>query len=195
MNSRIHALSPYINKSIATTMNQPIHDDEFNRILLKPRFRLKFKESEQEILEQFSRELAKDSCIYSGKVVDHHVVIDVPQEDEHFWSPQLHVEVEKEEGFTIVKGILGPKPKIWTFFMFLHFLVAIAFFVFFVIAYSRWSLDQENTFSMIMCLLMPVIWVVLYFFGQLGKKFGYDQMVGLHNLLINTLRKYKTSQD
>ena len=42
----------------------------------------------------------------------------------------LHVEIEKEDGTTVVKRILGPRPKIWTFFMFLHFIVAIAFFVF-----------------------------------------------------------------
>lgn len=172
-------------------MNQPIHDNELNRILLKPRFRLRYKESQQDILQQFREELAKEDCVYTSKIVDHHVVIDVPKEEEHFWSPQLHIEVEKEGDLTVVKGILGPKPKIWTFFMFLHFIVAIAFFVFFVIAYSRWSLDQEHTFSMVMCLLMPVIWVALYFFGQLGKKFGYKQMVGLHNLLLNALTNFK----
>ncbi len=176
-------------------MNQPIHEDELNRILLKPRFKLKYKASEQDIIKKFREELAKDDCIYISQIVDHHVVIDVPQKDEHFWSPQLHVEIEKEDDVTVVKGILGPKPKIWTFFMFLHFAVAVAFFVFFVIAYSRWSLDQENTFSMVMCLLMPVIWVALYFFGQLGKKFGYAQMVGLHNLLQEALRNFKTQSD
>jgi hypothetical protein len=78
--------------------------------------------------------------------------------------------------------------------MFLHFIVAIAFFVFFVIFYSNWSLDQEYTFSMMMCLLMPVVWVALYFFGQLGKKFGYNQMVGLHELLLKALRSLKLSR-
>lgn len=176
-------------------MNQPIHEDELNRILLKPRFKLKFKESDEEIIQKFKEELSKDDCIYSSKIVSHHVVIDVPQQDEHFWSPQLHVEIEKEGDLTVVKGILGPKPKIWTFFMFLHFAVAIAFFVFFVIFYSRWSLDQDYTFSMMMCLSMPVVWVALYFFGQLGKKFGYKQMVGLHNLLLEALRHFKTVKD
>jgi hypothetical protein len=93
-------------------MNQPIHDDELNRILLKPRFKLKFKESEQEILQQFKEELAKEDCIYTSNIVDHHIIIDVPEKDEHFWSPQLHVEIEKEGDLTLVKGILGPKPKI-----------------------------------------------------------------------------------
>jgi len=176
-------------------MNQPIHDDELNRILLKPRFKLKFKESEQDILRRFREKLGQDECVYPNKIVDHHIVIDVPQNEEHFWSPQLHVILEKESDYTIVKGVLGPKPKVWTFFIFLHFIVALAFFVFFVISYSRWSLDQDYTFWMMMCLLMPVVWVALYFFGQLGKKFGYDQMVGLHDVLLEALKNLKTIND
>jgi len=176
-------------------MNEPIHNDEFNRILLKPRFKIKFEASKEEILQQFKVSLGAEECRHKSQMVDHHIVIDVPEEEEHFWSPQLHVEIEEEGDETIVKGILGPRPKIWTFFMFLHFIVAVTFFVFFVIFYSRWSLDQEFTFSMIMCLVMPVIWVILYFVGQLGKKFGYEQMVGLHNLLINALKNFKTVAD
>jgi len=176
-------------------MNDPIHDDELNRILLKPRFKLMFDASKEDIITQFRDSLDKDDCVYSSQIVGHHIVIDVPASEEHFWSPQLHVEIEEENDKTVVKGILGPKPKIWTFFMFLHFIVAIAFFVFFVIFYSRWSLDQEYMFYMVMCLLMPIVWVVLYFIGQLGKKFGYDQMSGLHNLLVNALRNFKTITD
>jgi Na+/melibiose symporter-like transporter len=168
-------------------MNQPIHDDKLNRILLKPRFKLRYKESKDEIMSKFKRRLKDPDCNYLSKVIDHHVVIDVREEEEHFWSPQLHVEIEEEDGLTVVKGILGPKPKIWTFFMFLHFVVAVSFFVFFVIFYSNWSLDQDYGFAMTMCLLMPVLWIALYFAGQLGKKFGYEQMKGLHGFLLSVL--------
>ena len=176
-------------------MNQPIHDDELNRVLLKPRFKMKFNESKEDILEHFRLHIEKDQGDYISKIVDHHIVFDVAKEKEHFWSPQLHVELETEEGFTIVKGILGPKPKIWTFFMFLHFAVAIAFFVFFVVFYSRWSLKQDYFIPMIMCFLMPVVWVILYFVGQLGKKFGYDQMVELHAVLAEALKNFKPLAD
>ena len=169
-------------------MKEPIHQDELNRILLKPRFKLRYSDPKQEIIEQFRVKLARETCPFPSKIVDHHIVIDVPEGTEHFWSPQLHVEVEEEEGATVVKGILGPKPKIWTLFIFFHFAVAVTFFVFFVIFYSRWSLGHDYTLSMTMCILMPVLWVALYFAGQLGKKFGYDQMQDLHSFLTDTLK-------
>ncbi len=170
-------------------MKEPIHQDELNRILLKPRFKLRYSESKEEIIEQFRTNLSDDKCRFPSKIVDHHIVIDVPKGEEHFWSPQLHVEVETEGEATIVKGILGPKPKIWTMFIFFHFAVALTFFVFFVIFYSNWSLGQDYTLSMVMCILMPVLWVALYFGGQLGKKFGYEQMQELHSVLIEALKE------
>lgn len=169
-------------------MNQPIHYDQINKVLLQPRFKIEAAENVEEVLDKLKNRLEIESCKYRSKIITHHVVIDVPIEKEHYWSPQLHIEVEKnEKNNTIVKGILGPKPKVWTFFMFLHFIVAIAFFVFFVMFYTKWSLKQDYTFAMIMCIAMPIIWIVLYFVGQFGKKLGYDQMVELHDFLTEIL--------
>ncbi|MCD6543705.1 MAG: ABC transporter ATP-binding protein [Flavobacteriaceae bacterium] len=176
-------------------MNKPIHDRKVNRIILKPRFKIKVDEDKEIVMDRFRDNLKDINCKYCSKIVDNHIVIDVPKEEEHFWSPQLHVEVENEKEQTIVKGVLGPQPKIWTFFMFLHFAVAIAFFVFFVMFYTKWSLKQDYIFSMIMFIAMPVIWLLLYFVGQLGKKFGYDQMVELHDFLMKTINKDHLKSD
>ena len=151
-------------------MNQPIHNDELNRVFLKPRFKLKFNESKETILGQFKRSLAQDKGDFVSKIIDHHIVIDVPPEKEHFWSPQLHVEVENEADFTIVKGVMGPKPKIWTFFIFLHFAVAVAFFVFFVIFLQQMEPESglyafdDHVFGDAGSMGSPI------FYGSAGKK-------------------------
>ena len=98
-------------------MNTPINQDEFNRILLKPRFKFKYSDSKKALIDCFEKKLKSDDCDFPSKIVGHHIVIDVPEEEDHFWSPQLHVEVEDEDDHTVVKGILGPKPRIWTFFI------------------------------------------------------------------------------
>ncbi len=176
-------------------MNKPIHDNKANRVLLKPRFRIELHEDKEGVMNKFRDNLEDRNCKYCSKIVDNHIIIDIPKEEEHFWSPQLHVEVEKEEENTIVKGVLGPQPKVWTFFMFLHFAVAIAFFVFFVMFYTKYRLKQDYIFSMIMCIAMPVIWITLYIAGQLGKKFGYKQMQELHNFLMKTIDKDDLKSD
>jgi len=171
-------------------MNKPIHGEEINKILLKPRFKMEFDESQEEILEKFKANLKDEDCEYCSKISGNHIFLDVPKVDEHFWSPQLQVEVVKgEEGKTIVKGILGPKPKVWTFFMFIHFVVALAFIVFFVMFYVKWSLGKDYQLYKYMLIGLPILWVLLYFFGQSGKKLGYKQMVELDNFLMKTLQR------
>jgi ABC-type multidrug transport system fused ATPase/permease subunit len=171
-------------------MNQPIHGNKINKVLLKPRFQMELDESQEAILNKFKANLADVDCKYCSKISGNHVFLDVPKVDEHFWSPQLQVEVTKDDNDkTIVKGILGPKPQVWTFFMFLHFVVATAFIIFFVWFYVNWSLNKGYQIQKYILMALPIIWVVLYFFGQSGKKLGYKQMVELDNFLMKILEK------
>ena len=172
-------------------IKEPIHGEKKNRILLKPRFRMELdNKSVDEILESFKNNLAKDSCKYCSKISGNHIFLDIPEEENHFWSPQLQVEVVKDKtnNKTIVKGILGPKPQIWTMFMFFHFVIAILFVVFFVWFYTNWSLDKDYKFQEIMLLILPILSVLLYFFGQSGKRFAYNQMVELDDFLMKTIK-------
>jgi len=172
-------------------MNKPIHDNQINRIILKPRFKVSVKMPQKAVLKDFEASLNSGDCPYCSKIIGHHIVLDVPEKQSHFWSPQLHLEVEKITDKTaLIKALLGPKPQIWTFFMFLHFVVAIAFLVFLVIAYSNYTLDKDYSFALTMDFILPIIWLVFYIGGQLGKKKGYKQMQELHDYLMGALSKY-----
>jgi hypothetical protein len=171
-------------------MNQPIHGEQINRVLLKPRFRLELDQNQEAVLDKFKDNLAGEDCKFCSKISGNHIFLDVPEIEEHFWFPQLQVEVIKDENDkTIIKGILGPKPKVWTFFMFLHFVVAAAFIVFFVIFYVKWSLEKDYQLAKYMLIGLPILWIVFYAFGQLGKKKGYKQMVELDDFMMKTLEK------
>lgn len=171
-------------------MNKPIHGNKVNRIILKPRFKERLKVPQETVLKTLKKHFSKADCKYNTKFVGHHLVVDVPEKERHFWSPQLHVEVEKEGDKTsVLKGLFGPKPQVWTFFMFVHFVVAVAFFVFLVIAYSKYTLDKDYNFALTMCIILPVLWLIFYVMGQLGKKKGYTQMLALHDYLMEGLSK------
>ena len=82
-------------------------------IHLRPRFKLEYNESQQDLIAKFKDNLKNADCKYSCKIVDEHIVIDVPRDENHFWSPQLTIEIEKgETEKTIVKGLFGPKPQV-----------------------------------------------------------------------------------
>ena len=159
-------------------------------IHLRPRFKMDFSESQQEIISKFKANLNEGNCKYCSKIVDEHIIIDVPTEENHFWSPQLNIEIEKiNDKETIVKGLFGPKPQVWTLFMFFHFAVAVAFIGFSVMAYVQWSIHTDYSFALTMVLALPAIWFVMYFLGRIGKKTGHKQMDELYKFMMKTLEK------
>ena len=171
-------------------MNKPIHGDKINKVLLKPRFKIESNKTVDEILSKFKNNIAKDTCKYCSKISGNHIFLDIPKEENHFWSPQLQVEVLKDKNNkTIIKGILGPKPQIWTMFMFFHFIIATLFVVFFVWFYVNWTLDKNTQLQLTMLGVLPITSVLSYFLGQLGKKLGYKQIVELDDFLIKTIEQ------
>ena len=159
-----------------------------NEIVLRPRFKFEVKRNNEEVLKLF--EDAKDTqSDFIVSRVDDHVFIRIPKTKQHFWSPQLHLEInEVDENTSSLYGLFGPNPTVWTMFMFFHFLVAVLFIGFGAWAYSNWSLENSYGLQIGVMILMVVLWFVLYIVGQLGKKSGMDEMFLLHGFMRDTLR-------
>lgn len=161
-----------------------------SEVFLRPRFSIDLGDNKNAVLDAFKAKLQHKDCTYIGKIVDDHIFINVPKNKDHFWSPQLHLEIlENENNTSLLKGLFGPKPQVWTMFMFIHFVVGTSFLGFAVLLYTRISLDKDFTFPLIMLIFLPIIWFVLYFLGKIGKDTGKQQMIGLHDFMLEVIAK------
>lgn len=159
-----------------------------SEVFLRPRFTIDLDENRDKILQKFTDEFKKEGCLFLGKIVDGHIFISVSKKDEHFWSPQLHLEIiEKTEKTALLKGLFGPKPQVWTLFMFVHFVIGVSFLGFSALLYTNISLNESVFFPLIMVVFLPLIWVLLYFLGKIGKDTGKNQMKKLHEFMIKTI--------
>jgi hypothetical protein len=160
-----------------------------NTIILRPRFKFHVKQDKAMLLQVFEDKKTTQSEFIVSRI-DDHVFIKIPKTKQHFWSPQLHLEINKEfdkEG-SIIYGLFGPNPTIWTLFMFLHFLVAGFFITFSIWSYVNWSLADSYSLQLFFTLFAVVIWLALYLSGRLGKKAGMNEMHQLHHFMRDTLR-------
>ena len=158
-----------------------------NEVVLRPRFKIELNRSNENALETFeaAKKTQKDFIISR---VDDHVFIRYPKEKQHFWSPQLHLEInEVDDKSSLLHGLFGPSPTVWTLFMFLHFFVAVIFIGFGAWAYANWSLDNPFGIQIGIMILMDLSWFALYFAGRLGKKKGKPEMHTLHNFMNKSL--------
>ncbi|WP_428742550.1 GTP-binding protein [Tenacibaculum sp.] len=167
-------------------------DKLYNQIFLKPRFRLEYEMNSEVLLEEIKKRLS-DVSKYKMKVVDNHVVLDVPEKESHLWSPQLHLEIEEiSENLSLIKGLFGPKPQVWTFFIISHFIVITIFLTFVGIAYSNWALHKSMFFPVTMLIVIPIVWGLLYLVGRLGKATGKGQMDELKEYTKKMLQEIKS---
>ena len=160
-----------------------------NDIVLRPRFKFQVNHANEVLLKLFEDAKSLQSDFVVSRV-DDHVFIKIPKEKQHFWSPQLHLEINKNDtsNSSTIYGLFGPNPTVWTLFMFLHFVVAGLFIGFGIWAYVNWNLGNDFAIQLFITLLMVVFWFALYFGGRLGKKAGHSEMHQLHHFMRDTLR-------
>ncbi|AXG68113.1 hypothetical protein KORDIASMS9_00303 [Kordia sp. SMS9] len=156
-------------------------------IVLRPRFQLELSEASETVLDRLEATKNSQKAFVVSRV-DQHVFIRIPKAKQHFWSPQLHVEVDEIDAHScLLHGLFGPSPTVWTFFMFLHFLVACLFIGFGVWAYTNATLGNSYAIQVALMFFMVMIWFVLYFGGRWGKATGKPEMLALYGFLKETL--------
>lgn len=159
-----------------------------NDIVLRPRFKMEINENNESILNRFEAS-KNDTSEFITTRVDNHVFIKFPKEKQHFWSPQLHLEIDStEEDSSLLHGLYGPNPTVWTLFMFLHFMVAGLFIAFGIWAYTNWRLNTEFAVQLSIMFLMVLIWFVLYFAGRIGRDTSKKDMFMLRDFMNKTLK-------
>lgn len=158
-------------------------------IVLRPRFKFNVNQDNEALLELFE-EAKKAQKEFIVSRIDDHVFIKIPKSKQHFWSPQLHIEIIKTDtkNTSTIHGLFGPNPTVWTMFMFMHFFVVVVFLGFGAWAYSNWSLENSYGLQVGVMILMLISWFILYFAGRMGKKTGMEQMHELHHFMRDTLR-------
>lgn len=157
--------------------------DTENEITLRLRFYMDIQENSTVILQKFKNHSAQKSEDFAIKNSENHIWLDIIASKRDYWSPHLHLELEpKSETETHIRGLYGPDPTLWTFFMFLHFVIAGVFLVFCAIAYSDSVLKNPITMDLAIMGLMTFLWFLLYYLAKSIRKKGYPQM--------NELEKY-----
>jgi hypothetical protein len=160
-----------------------------NEVVLRPRFKIELERDNESVLKDF--ELAKSSqSDFIVNRIDDHVFIKFPKHKQHFWSPQLHLEInEITNKSCLLYGLFGPNPTVWTLFMFLHFMVAGLFIAFSIWAYTNWALKSSYALQISMMIFMVIIWFVLYFAGSIGKSSSKSEMFELQKFMNNVIKK------
>ena len=163
-----------------------------SKLELRPRFKRVSPQHHEEILSEIDNLLKDPLTKINGYVVDHHVVLKIPEQDQHYWSPQLSLEVEpldEEEG-SLIRGLFGPKPSVWLMFIFFYAVLGFISFVVMIIGFSQLNLGLSARILWLLPILCFLL-IMVYFTARTGQKLGKEQMYELYHFLDDRVKMSK----
>ncbi|HWR94221.1 MAG TPA: hypothetical protein VN192_03365 [Flavobacterium sp.] len=162
--------------------------DTNNEIRLLLRFYKDVDDKMENVIQKFKNFTEYDKSHFNIKLCDDHIWFYIIGDKKQYWSPHLHLQLEsKENNKTHIRGLFGPDQTLWTFFMFLHFIVAGIFIIFGMIGYSHYSLKQSIISDIVIMFLMVVVWFLLYIIARQIRSNGNGQMNELEELFLKII--------
>ena len=65
-----------------------------SNLQIRPRFREHTELPQEEVKKRISSVLTNKRELWRGEIVDNHVIVKVPKAQQHYWSPQLTLQLE-----------------------------------------------------------------------------------------------------
>ena len=155
---------------------------------IKPRFKYESPLSIDELSDLIKKGLEDEERVCEYQFIPGSLRIRIPEGDRHFWSPELSLSIEEEDGKSVIIGRYGPSSGTWT--MIIAGYAALGLLMFFIGIYgsARASLGLSSSILW----LLPVLGVsilALYITAQFGQKLGAEQMYQLHFFFQSVIGK------
>jgi hypothetical protein len=158
------------------------------KIEVRPRFHYNTTSPPDQVIKSLEAALAREDAPVKGLIVDHHIYLRIPEKDQHFWSPQLNLEVESEEqgAGSRINGLFGPRESVWLMFIFFYAFLGFAIMIVSIMGFSQWNLGLSARILWALPILLLLL-VLAYFTAKAGQKLGHDEMDTLYHFFRNTV--------
>jgi len=147
---------------------------------VRPRFKIETDLQPEDISNKIQEGLKKHEVTCIGTTNPRFISLRIPLTEHHYWSPQLSITLEDTPEGSIVRGVFGPRPAVWTMFIFFYTVIGLAILVVGVLGLSKLSLDKSGDIIWLVPALLAVFFS-LFGVASRGKKLGHNQMLALQN--------------
>lgn len=150
--------------------------------VLRPRFKVLSPRSIPELVASIKQELKNKNSDCIGECTEHYTAISIRKDWQHYWSPMLNMTMEVDEKGTLLRGQYGPRPAIWTMFVFFYSTIGFSIVFIAMMGFSQVSLDKPANILWLIPVL-AAIFLTFYLVAYYGKKKSRKQMDILHRFV------------
>ena len=156
---------------------------------IRPRIKKETLLSAEAVANSISEALEQEDTDIIGVVSKYHIALKLPEEDQHYWSPQLSISFRKQGGKTIISGLYGPRPDVWMKFVFGYAFLGLLSFFLVIMGFSQYLVSNDSSLLWPIPLVLTVI-IVMYLSAQMGQKKGAEQTYRLHFFIEKVLHEH-----
>ncbi|MBO6793271.1 MAG: hypothetical protein JJ895_05135 [Balneolaceae bacterium] len=161
---------------------ETIQEDHIHFRRVRPRIRFYSTKTSDEITSEIKSRIRSGECNCQGQVTSNFATIYPPVEEQHYWSPQLTITLEEDDSGTLVRGLYGPRPAVWTMFVFFYSIIGFATIIVAMIGLSFRTIGQPaNILWAVPGLIL--LFFSLYLVAYFGQRFGHKQMTRIHRFM------------
>lgn len=161
-------------------------DDHLPPYRVRPRFEIETTFAVKELISIIKKALEQEGAPCKARIHDGYATLFIPSEEQHFWSPQLTLSVDEIPNGCSLRGLYGPRPEVWTMFVFFYAVIGFAILIISIFGFSNLSLGNSGNILWLLPVLV-LIFLSLYVTAYLGQKMGHDQMIVLHTFVEETI--------
>jgi hypothetical protein len=115
-----------------------------------------------------------------------HVLITFRQDQRHFWSPWLNLDLIERDGQAHLSGRFSPHPSVWTGFAFAYMMLGVTTFFALVFSYSQWAIGSSPA-ALGVLPFTAAIAASMWWSAQIGQRLAREQMTQIRGLLDQAL--------
>lgn len=142
-----------------------------------------------EVFQKFNEKFQNDPKSFLGRIVKPNIFLKVGESERHYWSPEMNMNVEKEDDKTHIREVIGPNPAVFTLTMFLIFFAGTLFLFTLMYLFSQLTLDMDTSLTWIVigiCFVLFVVISLFMFYGRVRAKPQMEMMRGYIEEIINS---------
>ena len=156
------------------------------KIQIRPRFKIESTLDLNQIVKKITEEIESCNGRCQINLVRNHIIFKIPEEMQHFWSPELSIEIEEHEGTSVLRCILGPRSSLWTLFATFYGVSAFTGIIGLVLGFSQWSIGNYPSGFWLVPLSLLLI-AIAYLVAITGQKLSYNEMLFLKKKLYRAI--------
>ena len=159
-----------------------------NKIQIRPRFTIETKMPKDEVIQSIRDEVKNCNGKCEVNQLKNLILFKIPEEMQHFWSPELSIEINKSNDNTILNCVLGPKPAIWTMFTAFYGFSIFIGLVGLILGFSQWSIGK-SPYGFLLVLISAFMILGAYLIAITGQKLSYNEMIFLRSKIKRAIEE------